>query len=162
MEVGQNEFPRFPMAVTTFLRRSFLLSAMTAPAAWAGSPVWLVTEREAGLLPSEDASATRGVIRGPGIRYVSPRTSTVVANQPFWLRVEFAPRGGTRINRLSARVVLLRGGHIEITRRLEAFLTDDGIDIPEALAPAGLHSFRIDVSDEQGRQSSVVVQVDVR
>ena len=150
------------MNMPVVLRRSLFLSILSAPAAWARSPIWLVTEREAGLTPSDDAAATRGIMRGPSIRYVSPRTSVVSAGQPFWLRVEFAPRGGTKINRTSTRVVLLRGGHIDVTSRLGGFFSEEAIDVPEALAPIGLHSFRIDVSDDQGRQSSSVVQVDVR
>ena len=157
-----HKFSGLGRSTPAILRRSLLLSAISIPVAWASPPVWLVTEREAGLTASEDASATRGVMRGPNIRYVSPRTSAVSARQPFWLRVEFAPRGATKINRTSARIVLLRGGHIDITRRLGGFFSEDGIDIPEALAPFGLHSFRIDVSDDQGRQSSTVLQIDVR
>lgn len=138
-----------------------LPALLIAPAA-AQAGVWLVTEREATLRPAEDAEGTRAITRGPGIRYVSPRNDAVAAGRPFWLRLEFAGRGGASVNPASVRVILLRGGRIDITPRLGGFITAAGIDLPAALAPAGRHALRIEVADDQGRQTVAVVDVDVR
>lgn len=143
-------------------RATLLLPAMLLAPATARAAVWLVTEREAALGAADDAQGTRAVTRGPGIRYVAPRLNAVPAGRPFWLRVEFSGRGGATVNPASVRVTLLRGGRIDITPRLSAYITASGIDIPEALAPAGTHALRVEVADDQGRQSAAVLDVDVR
>ncbi|MBP0464499.1 hypothetical protein J5Y09_11335 [Roseomonas sp. PWR1] len=143
-------------------RTTLLLPALLLAPGTARASVWLVTEREAALGTAEDAQGTRAVTRGPGIRYVAPRLNAVPAGQPFWLRIEFSGRGGAAVNPASVRVTLLRGGRIDITSRLQGYITASGIDIPEALAPAGKHALRIEVADDQGRQSAAVLDVDVR
>ena len=40
---------------------------------------------------------------------------------------------------------------IDLTPRLTRFTTADGIDVPQAQVPAGIHSFRIQLRDDDGR-----------
>lgn len=124
--------------------------------------MWLVTDREAALPVPADATGTRAVTRGPAIRYVSPQDSAVASREPFWLKLEFAARGGSRINADATRVTLLRGPGLDLTQRVRPYLTAGGLDIQEALAPPGRFALRVEVSDDQGRQSSATIQLNVR
>jgi hypothetical protein len=143
------------------LRRDLLLLVAGAAPAAAQTGTWLVTDREAALAASTDASGTRAVTRGPAIRYIAPLDATVPARQPFWLRVEFAARGGSRIIPDSIRITLLRSANIDLTPRLRPFLTEGALDMPEALAPRGRYALRVAVSDAQGRASDAVIQLNV-
>lgn len=147
----------------TARRRGLLavLATAAAPGARAQSGTWVVTDREAALPVSRENAGSRSVTRGPAIRQVSP-SANVAPGRPFWLRVEFAGRGGEQVNAASVQVVLLRGGNIDITQRLRGFVSASGIDIPDALVPAGTHVLRVEVSDARGRQSTTVVEIDAR
>ena len=137
---------------------------LTAPRALAQprGMMWLVTDREAALPVPADAAATRAVTRGPAIRYVAPQDSPVASREPFWVRLEFVARGGSRINPDATRVILLRGPGLDLTERVRPYLTASGLDIQEALAPPGRFALRVEVADDQGRQSNAIMQVQVR
>lgn len=138
----------------------FLLSvAGTRETRAQGSGVWIVTAQEAALPPSRSGAADRSISRGPAIRKVSP-LGAVRANTPFSLRIEFAARGGDTINLATVQVTLLRGGDIDITRRLKAYVTAGGIDIPDATMAAGTHTLQIAVSDASGRRSVATIEID--
>jgi hypothetical protein len=127
----------------------------------AQSGVWLVTSQEATLPPSATSHAGRSITRGPAIRQVSP-TGTVAANQPFDLTVQFAGRGGEKINPATAQVAILRGGNPDITQRLKPFITASGIAMPAALVPPGTYVLEVRVSDADGRQSTANIEIDAR
>jgi hypothetical protein len=141
-----------------------LLPFALAPAGRAAATglVWLVTDREAALPAVPAPGETRAVTRGPAIRYVHPLDRPVRAREPFWLRLEFAARGGARIDPQATRVTLLRGPHLDLSSRVRPFLSDAALDIGEALAPPGSFAFRIVVADDQGRSSGTVITLDVR
>lgn len=124
--------------------------------------MWLVTDREAALPVPADATGSRAVTRGPAIRYVAPQDNAVTAREPFWLRLEFQARGGSRIDPAATRVMLLRGPGLDLTQRVQPYLSATGLDIAEALAPPGRFALRVEVTDDQGRQSSATLQVNVR
>lgn len=128
----------------------------------AADPLWLVTQAEASLPAQPGASAIRAITRGPAIRYLAPQDAPVRAQEPFRLHLEFAGRGGARIEGRATRVTLLRGSGLDITARLLPFLGTSGLDVPQALTPAGLFALRVEASDDQGRQSMAVIQIDVR
>jgi hypothetical protein len=85
----------------------------------------------------------------------------VAARQPFWLRVEFAARGGSRIVPESITVTLIRAANIDLTPRLRPFLTASALDMPEALAPRGNYALRVEVTDDQARVSTALLQINV-
>lgn len=125
----------------------------------AQSGVWLVNSQEAALPPSASSKAGRSITRGPAIRQVSP-SNVVTANQPFNLQVEFAGRGGEKINPATAQITILRGGNINITDRLKPFITANGIEMPAAMVPPGTHVLQVAVSDAGGRQTIANIEID--
>jgi hypothetical protein len=147
-------------------RRSLFSSAILGVGLFAGAVVyaqgagvWLVNSQEAGLPPSATSNAGRSITRGPAIRQLSPEKA-VSANKPFDLHVEFAGRGGEKINPTSAQIVVLRGGNINITDRVKPFITANGIEMPAAMVPPGLYVLQVQVSDASGRQSTANVEID--
>src|SRR4051812_10729244 len=95
-------------------RRRFLSSGIlsagfivTIGARAQGAGVWVITSQEAALPPSGTSKAGRSITRGPAIRQVTP-DAAVPANQPFSLKVEFAGRGGEKIDVASAQITVLR------------------------------------------------------
>jgi hypothetical protein len=127
--------------------------------ALAQSGVWLINSQEAALPPSSTSKAGRSITRGPAIRQVSP-ANAVTANQPFDLHVEFAGRGGEKINPSTAQITILRGGNIDITGRLKPFITANGIEMPAAMVPPGTHVLQVAVSDASGRQTIANIEVE--
>lgn len=126
-----------------------------------GAGIWLVNSQEAALPPATTSKAGRSITRGPAIRQISP-ANAVAANQPFDLHVEFAGRGGEKINPASAQVMILRGNNIDVTSRLKPFITANGIEMPNAMVPAGTYVLQVAVSDANGRQSIANVEIDAQ
>ena len=147
----------------TVLSGALLSTGLLATRAiWAqGSGVWIVTGQEAAQPPSNTSRAGRSITRGPAIRQVSP-AAPVAANQPFDLHVEFAGRGGEKINPTSAQITVLRGSNIDITSRLKPYITANGIEVPAAMVPAGSFVLQVVVSDAGGRQSVAEIEIDAR
>ena len=154
------------MTVTT--RRTLMVGGaltfgfmMAAGAQAQGNGVWVVTSSEAAMPPSPTSKAGRSITRGPAIRQVSPAAG-VSANQPFNLKVEFAGRGGEKINPASVQVAVLRGNNVDITSRLKPYITANGIEIPNAIVPPGTYALQVTVSDAGGRQSVANVEIEAR
>ncbi len=124
-----------------------------------GAGVWLINSQEAALPPSHTSNAGRSITRGPAIRQISP-DGTVAANKPFDLRVQFAGRGGEKINPASAQLAILRGNNVNITDRLKPYITANGIEMPAAMVPPGTYVLQVTVSDSGGRQSVANVEID--
>lgn len=124
-----------------------------------GNGVWVITSSEAALPPSPTSKAGRSITRGPAIRQVSP-SAAVAPNQPFNLKVEFAGRGGEKINPASVQVAVLRGNNVDVTSRIKPYVTANGIEIPNAMVPAGIYALQVTVSDAGGRQSIANIEID--
>ena len=126
-----------------------------------GSGVWLVTPQEAALPPSTTSKAGRSITRGPAIRQISP-DKAVAANKPFDLHIDFAGRGGEKINAASVQIAILRGGNLDITGRLKPFVSERGIEMPAAMVPPGTHVLQVTVADAGGRQTVADVEIDAK
>jgi hypothetical protein len=126
-----------------------------------GSGNWIVTSQEAALPLSATSKAGRAISRGPAIRQVSP-AGPVTSNSPFALRVEFAGRSGEKIDPATAQITILRGNNINITQRLRAFITPNGIEIPDAMVAPGIHVLQVAISDDRGRQSLANIEIEAR
>ena len=124
-----------------------------------GAGVWLVNSQEAALPPAAMSSAGRSITRGPAIRQISP-DGAVAANKPFDLHVQFAGRGGEKINPASAQIAILRGSNVNITDRVKPYITANGIEMPAAMVPPGTYVLQVTVSDAGGRQSIANVAID--
>lgn len=136
-------------------------SAVANVATAQGAGVWLVTAQEAALPPSTASKAGRSITRGPAIRQISP-DKAVAANKPFDLHIDFAGRGGEKINPASVQIAILRGNTPDITSRLKPFITEKGIEIPAAMVPPGTHVLQVTVADAGGRQTVANVEIDAK
>lgn len=126
-----------------------------------GNGVWVITSQEAALPLSATSKAGRSISRGPAIRQVSP-SGTVPANAPFNLKVEFVGRGGEKIAPATAQVMLLRGSNVDITQRIKAYITPNGIEIPNAMVAPGTHVLQVAVSDTNGKQSTANIEIEAK
>jgi hypothetical protein len=76
-----------------------------------------------------------------------------VVRSPLALKVKLSAFGGARINPESIVVTYEKTPLIDITQRILPFISASGIDVPDAEVPAGVHDFRIEVKDSEGRLS---------
>lgn len=121
----------------------------------------LITEAEAAMPASSDAGMTlRGITRGPSVEVVSP-ASDAKLKSPLALVVKFNARNNATIDKDSVKVTYIKAKSIDLTSRVKAFLTDDGIDMEKAEVPPGDHTIRVDVKDSQGRASTAMIKVSV-
>ncbi|RFC69066.1 MULTISPECIES: hypothetical protein [Mesorhizobium] len=127
---------------------SAILSASLLPA-FAAEPVQLITPEEA-KLPASDADGTsRNITRGPGIDTLAP--SPIGVHGVFRFAVKFKPRNGVQIDPEQVRVTYLREPNVDLTARIKPFITAEGIEAPEVVAPAGEHVIVIEAVDREGR-----------
>lgn len=115
----------------------------------ANEPVQIITPQEAALPPVEPDGINRNITRGPGIDGVSP--SPVGVQGSFRFAVKFKPRNGVEIEPETVRVTYLRAPLVDLTERLKEFITPQGIDAPDVVAPPGEHVLLIEAVDKEGR-----------
>ena len=122
----------------------------------------LIKESEARLPPAPATSkATRSITRGPGIRILSPGAGSQAIVSPFPLQIAFEPHGGAKIDLATVRLTYLRSPNVDLTERVKAGVSDRGIDLKAAEVPPGEHQIRVSVQDSDGRQSNVVLNLNV-
>jgi hypothetical protein len=132
------------------------VALLAAPAAAAT----LITEHEAGL-PPDNSVLRSGIERGPDIIVTYPPPKTGMIQSPFEFKVKFAPHGGTQINLDTLTVVYKRVPAIDLTARIKPYVRPDGIDMPDALVPAGNHRIMIFVKDSAGHEGQADIRFDV-
>ena len=115
--------------------------------------IQLVTEQEAALPPDRlPGLVLRGSpTRRPSAVVVSPPPSAGVMKSPLNLKVKLQAFGGAKIDPDSIVVTYKKTPMIDITQRIMPFISADGIEVPEAEVPPGLHEFRIQLKDKDGR-----------
>jgi hypothetical protein len=119
----------------------------------------LITPEEAALPAAAGEALTRGISRGPGVELVSPSADFGPVKAPFELKIAFAPRGGSKIDPASVKVVYLKSPFIDLTPRLQNAITETGIVLPDAGVPAGEHALKITVLDTDGRETNSIVHL---
>ena len=77
----------------------------------------------------------------------------VIEGKPFALVVRLTPRDGAVPDLATLRVECLKSPAIDLTPRVCPYVSQDGVNIDRVTLPAGLHHFRVSVSDVQGRLS---------
>jgi len=122
--------------------------------------VTLITEHEA-QLPPDNSVLRSGIERGPDIIVVYPPPKTGMIQSPFEFKVKFEPHGGTQIDLDTLRVVYKRIPAIDLTGRLKDFIRPDGIDMPNAVVPAGPHRIMVFVRDSAGHEGQADIHFDV-
>jgi hypothetical protein len=115
--------------------------------------IQLVTEQEAALPPNYlPGLELRGSpTRRPSAVVVSPPPSAGVMKSPLNLKVKLQAFGGAKIDPDSIVVTYKKTPMIDITQRIMPYISADGIEVPEAEVPPGLHEFRIELKDKEGR-----------
>lgn len=128
-----------------------LIAPLSSSALRAAEPVQLITREEAGL-PAPDAVgvAVRNLTRGPGID-TQGTLGIGVAGKPLRLAVKFLPSNGVPIDPESVRVIYRRQPSLDVTMRVKAFITAQGIEAPAVLVPPGKHVIEIEAADKEGR-----------
>jgi hypothetical protein len=117
----------------------------------AAEPVQLITREEAGL-PAPDATGvpTRNLTRGPGID-TQGTLGSGVAGKPLRLAVKFLPSNGVPVDPEKVQVIYRRQPALDVTARVKAFITPQGIEAPAVLVPPGKHIIEIQAVDKEGR-----------
>lgn len=151
------------MIKTLHTRRLGLAAIVStfALAAVAAEPVQLITREEAGLPFVGIASGqVRNLTRGPGIDPLA--TPTTVNGGPFRLVVKFKPSNGVPIDPATVRLTYRRQPAVDLTQRVKAFVTPEGIEAPAVVVPPGRHIIDIEATDKEGRvgRGQLVVTVD--
>ncbi len=132
---------------------SFVVASVTACAA----P--LITPKEAQMPAASGELKTRGIARGPGIKVISPDVTAAEIKGLFDLKVVFESRGGNKIDPSAVKVTYLKATAVDLTPRLKAAITENGIDFAKAEVPPGEHSVKITVKDVDGRESNTVMNL---
>jgi hypothetical protein len=144
-----------------FIIFAWCFLALSAQAARAGNI--LIKSEEAALPTSTNvpktASGTRALTRRPDIFLVSPARPV---SSPFDLRLKFQAHGGSSIKPESFHLIYLKNPVVDLTARVRPFVTPNGVDMPEAEAPAGTHMIEARISDSSDREFSGVFVLNVK
>jgi hypothetical protein len=135
-----------------------LFAALLLAFAQLGFAAPLISAKEAALPPASSAVATRGISRGPVIKFSSPEANTPVA-APFDFKVNFEPRGDAKIDPSSVKVVYMKSPFVDLTPRLKSAISANGIDFVKADVPPGTHTIRVTVKDTEGRETNSVLNL---
>lgn len=138
------------MLLAQFIVAFAVIGATTPALVQVAEPIRLITIEEA-RLPARSAVSgpERNMTRGPGIDRLAP--SAIGVDGPFRLAVKFKPRNGVPIDPASVRVTYQRQPTVDLTSRVKAFVTADGIDAPAVIVPPGKHVIEIEATDKEGR-----------
>ncbi|MDO8693856.1 MAG: hypothetical protein Q7J51_07130 [Sheuella sp.] len=137
----------------------FLFAVLTG----ASVPSWaetLISEKEAALPPMETKPASRSIVRGPVVKWVSPKNEVSV-NSPFELKVLLEAREGVKIDQSSLKVIYLKSPPVDLTPRLKSSITPNGIEITQAEVPPGSHTIRLTIKDLEGRETNSQLTIKV-
>ncbi len=144
---------------------------------WNSGPshaVTLLTPQEAmlGEMPENDGPAAASLderrfvvpesaVNGPDIQVISPEPERVYPS-PLKVLVKFVPREGTQVDLSGLKVECLKIIAINITDRIRAYITNQGIDVDKAELPSGAHKIRVTLRDTGGGVTSKVFTVKVQ
>jgi hypothetical protein len=125
------------------------LFALATPA----NALQLVTEQEAALPPNHlpPLDLRGSPTRRPSAVVVSPPPNAGLMKSPLSFKVKLQAHGGAKIDPDSIVVTYKKTPMIDITQRIMPFITADGIEVPDAEVPPGVHEFRIQLKDKEGR-----------
>jgi hypothetical protein len=119
----------------------------------------LITPAEAALPPGKVPSveARGSPTRRPSITVIAPSGPGAVYS-PLDFKLSFSAFGGAAIDPNSVVVTYIKQPDIDITQRVKAFITANGIDISRAEVPPGQHQFWIELKDNSGNSNAREVE----
>ena len=113
--------------------------------------IQLVTVDEAAL-PDEPILERRGSpTRRPEIMLLSPAPNAGLVRSPLTFKIRFKAHGGAVIDRDSILITYRKMPSVDLTQRMLPFIGSEGIEIPNANLPPGVHHFRAELKDADGR-----------
>jgi len=136
----------------------FLTGLMVTTSSLTAAP--LISAKEAALPAASGTLATRGISRGPSVKMVSPEADTSVAS-PIDFKVNFEARGEGKIDPESVKVVYMKSPFVDLTPRLKGAISVQGINFAKADVPPGIHTIRVTVKDNDGRETNSVFTLNV-
>jgi len=136
------------------------------------APLELITPKEAAgpnlSISKDDTSGSRFAFHGrspmpggPQIIVEKPEQGASVAT-PFPVRIRFIASQGAKINLQSLEIGVLKMIKISLLSRVKPYLTEKGINIPEAKVPPGTYNIEIAIADDQGRIGATIQTWNVR
>jgi hypothetical protein len=120
----------------------------------------LISAKEAALPAASGALATRGISRGPSVKLVSPEADASVSS-PLDFKVNFEARGEGKIDPESVKVVYMKSPFVDLTPRLKGAISAQGIYFAKADVPPGVHTIRVTVKDNDGRETNSIFTLNV-
>ena len=118
----------------------------------------LINAKEAALPNSSGTLATRGISRGPAVKFNSPESDAPVV-APFDFKVAFEARGDAKIDPNSVKVIYMKSPFVDLTPRMKTAISANGIDFAKAEVPPGTHTIRVTVKDTEGRETNSVMNL---
>jgi hypothetical protein len=120
----------------------------------------LVTAEEA-QLPADNSRGRVGIERGVDIVPVYPAPKSGAVQSPLNFRVKFRPHGNADVDLDSLVVIYKKIPEIDLTQRLKPFVQPDGINMPNAEVPPGVHRILIFLRDSVGHQGEADIRFEV-
>ena len=136
----------------------FLTGLMVTTSSLTAAP--LISAKEAALPAASGTLATRGISRGPSVKMVSPEVDTSVVS-PIDFKVNFEARGAGKIDPESVKVVYMKSPFVDLTPRLKGAISAQGIYFAKADVPPGVHTIRVTVKDNDGRETNSIFTLNV-
>ena len=136
----------------------FFTSLITATSWVSAAP--LISAKEAALPAASGALATRGISRGPSVKMISPEADAPVAS-PIDFKVNFEARGEGKIDPESVKVVYMKSPFVDLTPRLKGAISAQGINFAKADVPSGVHTIRVTVKDNDGRETNSILTLNI-
>jgi hypothetical protein len=137
---------------------NFLMAVALAGLSCSANAAPLIGPKEAALPNSSGTLSTRGISRGPAVKFNSPESDTPVV-APFDFKVAFEARGEAKIDPNSVKVVYMKSPFVDLTPRLKSAISINGIDFAKAEVPPGTHTIRVTVKDTEGRETNSVLNL---
>ena len=138
---------------------SLALLLFALPALAAG-PLTLVSEDEA-RLPAGEVQKMRGITRGPTVELISPKPDAKNVKSPLDFKLRFVAHGGASIDAESVQLLYVKSPSVDLTERVAANTSADGISIGQAALPPGEHVMVVSVTDSSGRHGQSVFKLSV-
>lgn len=126
-------------------------------------PFELITVEEAAA-PDLDPSAWHVEVgrpdEGPEIEVISPHMGVTIKG-PVPIDVRFIKKDNRDIDPATIKVEYLKFLTIDLTPRVQDYLSKEGIKVPNANLPAGTHTIRFSVGDTTGVVTKLIFTFEV-